>query len=285
MKIDDALKDHVTAAFDPLNNQAAAGAFPAPGALASALEHTLSAGSTAGTKNVKEAVAKMFTTAAVDMWLRAVHSFLVSASLTDVSPIWASVAGYYSSHYSVRAIAHLLGFFQLFVRKRIVRLKVVGGQYVCSFTKKTKWDREHRFYWRTVKVDPHFSADPFFTENPAQLDTSDVGHRDRANYLDHLPSFPTFRPLSGDAVRTRIQRISDIQVSSPPIPRLSQYPDVDAVQIMAYHRLVRFRDLVDAIIGGDNRFWNVHRNPSWAREFLDYQLTEEAATASRFFLQ
>ena len=34
------------------------------------------------------------------MWLRAVHSF-ISASLTGISDIWASVAGYYSSHYWV----------------------------------------------------------------------------------------------------------------------------------------------------------------------------------------
>ena len=44
-----------------------------------------------------------FAMAAVKMWLRAVHSFLISVSLTKASPIWSSVAGYYSSHYSIRA--------------------------------------------------------------------------------------------------------------------------------------------------------------------------------------
>ena len=96
----------------------------------------------------------MFTTGAVDIWMRAVHSFLVSASLTDVSSIWSSVAGYYSSHYAVRSIAHLLGFFQLFKGKRIVHLQFLSGQYVCSFDPKKAQDREHKLYWQIVKKDP-----------------------------------------------------------------------------------------------------------------------------------
>jgi len=224
----------------------------------------------------------MFTTAAVDIWMRAVHSFLVSSSLTNVSPVWASVAGYYSSHYSVRALAHLLGFFQLFSRKRIVRLQFHGGSYVCNFDPKTAGDREHRFYWRIVKKDPHFATDTFFTENNSAIDDSDVAHRDRASYADHLPQFPVFRPLDAVALRTRINRISEIEFASPPIPRVSRYPDVESVQIIAYHRLVRFRNFVDAVVGGGNRFWNVHRDPTWARDFLDYQLTDEATMRSQF---
>jgi hypothetical protein len=284
-RIDPALQVHITRAFAPLSDQAAAVAFPPPGSLSRALKAAMPPGS-AGlpTAYTSRAVAKMFTTAAVDIWMRAVHSFLISASLTEVSPIWASVAGYYSSHYAVRSIAHLLGFFQLFSEKRIVQLQFQGGQYLCSFNRKTKLDREHRFYWKVVKLNPLFAADPFFTQNDSLIDDSDVGHRDRANYADHLSQFRVFRPLDAIALKARIERISEIEIKSPPIPRISQCPDVESVQIMSYHRLVRFRDLVDTIIGNSNRFWNVHRNPAWAREFMDFQLTEEATLRSQFTL-
>src|SRR5207237_7783293 len=150
-------------------------------------------------------------TAAVEMWLRAVHSFLVSASLTATSPIWSSVSGYYSSHYSVRAFAHLLGFFQLYRKKRIVRLSTHGGKYVCSFDSKLANDREHRFYWKIVKRDGHFAANPLFTENNPENDESDVGHRDRANYTDHLSQYPQFAPLNKATLIERIHYISQIE--------------------------------------------------------------------------
>ena len=284
MKIDAALQVHITTAFASLNAEAAVDAFPPPASLSQALNAALPAGSTgSAARNASQDTAKMFATAAVNVWMRAVHSFLVSASLTDVSPIWASVAGYYSSHYAVRALAHLLGFFQLFTRRRIVRLQLDGGRYVCTFNPKSAGDREHRVYWKIVKKDHHFAADPFFTENPP-IDESDVAHRDWANYADHLPQFPMFRPLDAGALKIRIDRVSEIEFSSPPIPRVSRYPDIEAVQIMAYHRVVRFRDLVDTIIGDGNRFWNVHRNPPWARDFMDFQLTEEETLHSQFTL-
>jgi hypothetical protein len=139
-------------------------------------------------------------------------------------------------------------------------------------------------YWQIVKQDQHFAADPFFTEYNPAVDESDVAHRDRGNYADHLPQFPSFRPLDAVALKARVDRISEIEFTSPPIPRVSRYPDVESVQIIAYHRLIRFRDLVDVIIGDDNRFWNVHRNPTWARDFMDFQLTEEATLGSQFTL-
>lgn len=285
MQIDPALQVHITTGFAPLNDEAAVNAFPPPASLSQELNAALPAGSSGvATRNASQQIVKMYTTASVNMWMRAVHSFLVSASLTNVSPIWASVAGYYSSHYSVRAIAHLLGFFQLFTRKRIVRLELQGGSYICSFDPKTAGDREHRVYWKIVKKNAHFAADPFFTENNSLIDESDVAHRDRANYADHLPQFPMFRPLNAIALKTRIDRISEIEFSAPPIPRVSRYPDIESVQIIAYHRIVRFRDLVDTIIGDGNRFWNVHRNPTWARDYMDFQLTEEETLRSQFTL-
>jgi hypothetical protein len=285
MKIDPALHVHVTSAFTPLNNEVAVNTFPPPASLSQALSLALPTGSTGtATRNASPEVVKMFTTAAVNMWMRAVHSFLVSASLTKVSPVWASVAGYYSSHYSVRALAHLLGFFQLFTRKRVVHLRLQGTRYICSFDPKTAGDREHRVYWKIVKKDPHFLSDPFFTDNNSAVDQSDVAHRDRANYADHLPHFPIFQPLDAVALRARIDRISDIEFGSPPVPRVSRYPDIEAVQIIAYHRLVRFRDLIDTVIGTGNRFWDVHRDPTWARKFMDFQLTEQETLRSQFTL-
>jgi hypothetical protein len=285
MNIDGALQAHVARTFAPFNDEAAVHAFPAPASLSKALNSAIPGGpNRLATANVPIAIAKMFTTASVNIWMRSVHSFLISASLTQVSPIWSSVAGYYSSHYAVRAIAHLLGFFQLFAGKRIVCLKFENGRYVCSFSPKKAGEREHRLYWDIVKKNQHFSADPFFTENNARIDESDVAHRDRANYADHLADFPVFRPLDAAALKIRIDRISEIEITSPPIPKVSRYPDVESVQIIAYHRLVRFRDLVDTILGNSNRFWNVHRSPPWARDFMDFQLTEEATWRSRFTL-
>lgn len=283
MKIDEGLLDNVRAMFAPLNQQPAATAFPALGSLSIALNASLPPGSKGpATTNVTQHVATMFATAAVNMWMRAVHSFLVSAALTNVSPIWASVSGYYSSHYSVRAVAHVLGFYQLFIKKRIVQLQLEDGRYICAYQPKSGGDREHRVYWKIVKKNEHFAQDPFFTENSAGEDESDVGHRDRANYADHLPQFPNFRPLDAAEIKDRIDRISEIEVSSAPIPRVSQYPDLESVQIVAYHRLVRFRDFVDALVGVGNRFWRVHRDPPWAREFMDFQITEETTLRTQF---
>ena len=288
MKIDPAVKAHVEEAFAPLNNQAAAHSFPSPASLSSALDKVNPSGATIIVAPGKTpAIAKMFTTAAVDMWLRAVHSFLISASLTNVSPIWSSASGYYSSHYTVRSLAHILGFFQLFSRKKIARLELQAGRFVCRFDAKTMHDREHSFYWKIVKSNPLFSSDPFFTKNPSKDEAdvgSDVGHRDRANYADHLSSFPMFHPLNELEVKRRIERISEIEVKAPPIPIVRLYPDIESVQVIAYHRLMRFRDLVDTIVGTRNRFWSVHRDPPWAREFMDFQVTAEATLRSVFTL-
>ena len=284
MQIDPAFRTHVETTFSPLNRQAAAHSFPQVAALSTELAALVPAKSTDhASVNVQPELSAMFATASVDMWMRAVHSFLVSASLTNVSDIWASVTGYYSSHYSVRAFAHLLGYFQLYTGKRIVHLQLLTGRHVCTFDPKTKWDREHLFYWRIVKQNPLFVSDPLFTNNnKGGKVPSDVEHRERANYADHLPNFPTFRPLDAAALKNRVQRISEIQFSTPPIPRVEGYPDVESVQVVAYHRLVRFRDLVNNILGDSNRFWKTHRNPSWANDFMDYQLTEQATLRSQY---
>lgn len=275
MNIDKSLKSRLEAAFAPLNKQAGAKTFPAPATLSRQLEKLVPP---KGTTDVVVAndIATLFVTAAVDMWLRSVHSFLISASLTEASPIWSSATGYYSSHYSIRAIAHLLGYFQLFRRKRLVRLQLQNGRHICSFDPKQAGDREHRVYWKVVKKDSHFNSDPLFTENDSDSDVSDVGHRDRANYADHLGSCPKFRALDSATLRSRIQFISEIDFTTPPIPDRSKFPDTDSVQVVAYHRIVKFRSLLDEVFGGKNRFWKVHRNPSFGDGMIDYQLARQS---------
>jgi hypothetical protein len=283
MKIDAALQNRLTNAFKPLERQGAHGAFPPPSTLSEALERALPS-STTGNVLVEHKIltffATFFATAAVDAWLRSVHSFLISASVTNCSPIWAAVSGYYSSHYSVRGLAHLLGYFQLYGKKRIVQIQVLKGKYYCSYDRKSGSDREHQLYWKIVHSDPHFSSNPLFTTNNSGQDTSDVAHRDRANYADHLARYPNFNVPNETVLRERITRISKIVFSAPPIPRRSKFPDLDSVQVVAYHRLVAFRTFLDEVLSGTHRFWKIHRTPSWAANFTDFQLTTQDGLGS-----
>src|SRR6516165_7934203 len=173
MNIEQALRTQLAATFSSLNSVAAANAFPAPRTLSETLEKLAPRGNLTEIR-INPDSASYFATAAVDMWLRSVHSFLVSASLTEASPIWASVSGYYSSHYAVRGLAHLLGYFQLFRRKKMVQLRLERGQYICSFKSKGGTGGEHQLYWKLVKQSAVFQGDGLFTENNPDLDTSDA---------------------------------------------------------------------------------------------------------------
>jgi hypothetical protein len=271
------LKQRIERSFDLLRSKAAASSMPSPASLSNALTKNIKGKKIKDSVNIHIAplVATMFTTAAVEMWLRAVHSFLISASLTDVSPIWSSVSGYYSSHYSIRAHAHTLGYFQLYEQKCNVHLGIdKHGKYICTFSKKNSNDREHKYYWKTVKQDKCFTANDLFTLNNTRDLFSDCGHREHANYSDHLNGFPQFHPLDQVALKRRIDKISTIEISSHQIPEVSKYPDLEAVQVVAYHRLVHFRCMVDEVIGGKNSFWNVNRNPNWAWHWTNFQLVQ-----------
>lgn len=273
MNIDESLRHQLSVIFQPLNTVAAAKAFPAPTTLRETLQKLIPSDGSRH-RNLSPKQASYFATAAVDIWLRSVHSFLVSASLTEPSPIWAAVTGYYSSHYAVRGLAHLLGYFQLFRSKRIAQLVLEGGQCVCSFDKKNAGDAEHKLYWKVVKHNAAFAADGFFTLNDPGADDSDVRHRNHANYADHLAAYLGFRPLDEKALKDRIEYISKIAFDAPPLPRIREFPDIEYVQLIAYHRLVKFRRMLDEVLGGKNRFWTVHRNPSFAINFIDFQLVE-----------
>ncbi len=273
MSTDRAFQDHVLAVFRPLNSVAAANAFPKPLTLSVSLGPLVTTVQ-GQTSSASAKLASHFGTAAVDMWHRAIHSFLVSAGLTGVSPIWASVAGYYSSHYTVRALAHLLGYFLLFTKKRLARLQLAQSGFTCSFHGKTIRDGEHKLYWRLVKQSRPFASNALFTFNDPYASESDVRHRNHANYADHLDGYPQFNPLDAGTLGRRVEFISKIAVVGTPLPRLDEFPDLEYVQLIAYRRLVEFRRILDEMLQGKNRFWDVHRTPPFARGYMNYQLIE-----------
>ena len=133
-----------------------------------------------------------------------------------------------------------------------------------------------------MKEDPHFVAEPLFSLNNSDptIDASDAGHREKLNYSDHIGLTSVFRNLDEHALRERIDFISQIEFSIPPIPKRSKAPDVESVQVIAYHRLVFFRQFLDEVLGGKNRFWTVHRSPAWVNGMTNFQLTEQGSLSS-----
>ncbi len=187
---------------------------------------------------------------------------------------WSSVAGYYSSHYSMRAFAHLFGLFHLHNEKRIIQLARQGKGWVFELVTKGRGDREHTLYWRFLSKHPELNGDPFFYENNERNPKCDGSHRNRANYADHLNTFPTFKPLSESFLAQRIQKIAEIELSSVPLTDADKFPDIENVQILAYHRIVKFRKLLDEVVGTDNRFWSVQRTPSWKPKDLTFEVVD-----------
>ncbi len=266
-------------AFAGLNRRSAMRSFPRPTALADTLAELVPENRN-GAVPIDPNVAGLFATAAVDIWLRGIHSFLISTALTRASPVWSSVAGYYASHYSVRGIAHLLGFFNIYrkgPRKgAIAHFNIQANQLICDFTTKDVGGGEHKFYWKAVHSNPHFENDPLFPLNHDFKVVSDASHRGRANYADHLQRLPAFQSLDEREIKDRVQRISDMDFDTPPIPSCDNFPDLDSVQIVAYQRIIRFRQFVDEILGTDNRFWSVQRDPTWVRGTMNFQMTDHS---------
>ena len=260
--------------FSKLNGARASDSFPPPATLSRILNGIVDK-ATSDSAPISQIEITNFATAAVEMWHRAIHSFLISASLTKASPIWSSVSGYYSSHYSIRGFAHLLGYFQLNKKKRNIQLEINGTPYLCHIKPKGG-NEEHKFYWMKVHEHPFFITNSFFPENNEYNVISDSAHRNKANYFDHLNGFPPFQVLDEIYLKQRVSVISKIEIDDAPIPNSESdpYPDIENVQIMAYHRMVKFREFIDNILGGSNRFWNVHRKPSWCPNFLNFQLVK-----------
>ena len=263
--------------FRRLNNTQANNAFPSPSTLSLMLNNEVDKAKASGNMqfHINEQNASYFATAAVEMWQRAVHSFLISASLTKASPIWASVSGYYSSHYTIRAFAHLFGYFLLYRKNKCsIELNASAGSYTCNINTKALDDGEHRFYWKKTKSNNLLSSNSFYTINDRNLSVSDSAHRNKANYHDHLDRFPQFQILDNEVLKQRVNIISSMTLYDAPIPDADNYPDLDSVQVIAYYRLSNFRMILDDIVH-PNRFWDVQRNPSWCPDYLKFQLANE----------
>jgi hypothetical protein len=220
----------------------------------------------------------MLATAGVEMWHRAIHSFICSVAMTEDSPLWASISGYYSSHFVMRAFAHSLGIFKSFSQRTSVQVVVQGKQFVCS--ELADKGGEHAFYWKAVKGHSYLLSNPLFRENHEREianreDKSDVVHRNFANYADHLDSFRTPKLSSIEAISERIDKISRIRRHSitAPTPQRDRFPDIGNVQILAFQRIVAFHDFLDARVA-NNRFWRAHRRPSWCKDIMLYQVED-----------
>src|SRR5437660_12593671 len=104
--------------FAKLDRPAAKLDFPQPGTLARLFSHLIKSGGAEAA--LPHQNSSMLATAGVEMWHRAIHSFLWSIALTERSPMWASVLGYYASHFVMRAFAHAMGIFKSFTERRVV---------------------------------------------------------------------------------------------------------------------------------------------------------------------
>lgn len=261
--------------FDSLKGTPA-GAMPAATTLSSELQKEVDKHSGVPSFNVPQEIVKLFATASIEMWHRSLHSYLISLSLTSSSHIWCSVAGYYSSHYSVRSLAHALGVFQLFDAGKIIELDLTGANNTCNVRKKTTIEgREHNMYWKFVKSKPPFDSDPLFTINrPNNGQLSDAKHRERANYADHIDQVPNFTPLDLLYLKERANHIAKIPLDDPPIPDSLNYAELENVQIVAYHRMVTVRNYLDDILGTSINYWKVNRDPAWARTIVNYEIVE-----------
>jgi hypothetical protein len=156
--------------------------------------------------------------------------------------------------------------------------------YSLRIKKKGSDGHEHKIYWKYVKKLKFFQNDVLFTDNPETPNTkftafpSDQGHRNKANYADHIGDFTKFLPLDNDQLRARIEYLSNLEINDPSIPDVAKYPDIINVQLVAYRRLIKYRALLDSIVPVKG-FWAKQRNPSWVPTYFDFQATEVSYTS------
>jgi hypothetical protein len=246
--------------------------FPAPGTLARELSSLLEDPN----PTLPQDRWRILASAGVEMWHRAIHSFLWSVALTETSPLWASVSGYYASHFVMRAFAHSLGLFKSFAKRRAIQVMVGGGQFFVSDAQMQLG--EHVFYWRAIKGHPTFATNPLFRENNERDPHSDSAHRTFANYTDHIDTFKPMKCLETTSIITNIEKISRIRLHSVTEASRDGYPDLQNVQILAFQRILAFNDFLDERIPS-NRFWKAHRRPNWCRDIMLFQTEENVMEA------
>lgn len=244
--------------------------FPKPGTLSQHLNKLLE-GVDSGAITLSHQHSKMLASASVEMWHRAIHSFLWSVALTKSSPLWASVSGYYSSHFVMRAFAHSMGIFKSFTKKEVIQVAIQSGQFIClplSWSKNAKG--EHAFYWKAIKGHPKLISNDLFHDNSERDPSSDAAHRTFANYTDHLCSFTPIEFPTLEAVADCVERISRIRLHSVTHPSREDYPDLQNVQILAFQRILAFQDFLDDKVP-NSKFWRAHRRPSWCKGVMIFQ--------------
>lgn len=218
--------------------------------------------------------AVFFATAAVDMWQRALQSLMVALAASTSSETWACSIGYYASHYSMRAFAHLFGYFALYRRRLIIELTPFGNLYRCdAISGLPGGSREHRSYWTVTKRLSLFVNDALFTVNDEQVAKSDAAHRGVASYADHLNRFAAFVSVNKDWMRRVLIQLAHSALAgeaSVELPDSSDFPQLDAVLTVAYLRIYRFREHLDLLLGRPGRFWDRHRTPGWCGDLIAF---------------
>lgn len=274
MPVDYAVADRIVElAFGKFDKPTAKLGFPDSGALSKHLSVLLDGHSV--TPVLSHQHCSMLASAGVEMWHRAIHSFLWSVALTKSSPLWASVSGYYASHFVMRALAHSMGIFKSFTQRSVVQVFVKKGQFVCSpFEFSKNANGEHAFYWRVVKEHPCFRSNDLFRENSERDPRSDSAHRTFANYTDHLCSFPPIEFSTVNELAISVEKISRIRLHSVSAPSRDDYPDLQNVQILAFQRILAFQDFLDEKVP-KNRFWRMHRRPDWCKNVMLYQVDDQ----------
>ena len=215
----------------------------------------------------------LFVTAAVEMWQRAIHSLIVAVDLSTFSQIWACSVGYYASHYSVRAFSHLFGYFALYRRRLFIELVPFGNRYRCTAISGLPPGsrREHQFYWGAIKRLSPFINDNLFTNNDDQDAGSDASHRGVASYSDHIDRFESFMGADRDWMRRSLNDLAHTSLAGEAgleLPHRDHFPQLATVLAVAYLRIYRFRDYLDALLGRPGRFWDRHRTPAWCTDLI-----------------
>lgn len=280
MAIDYAIADRVVElSFGKLDKPSAKLDFPERGTLSRHLNGLLSIETTSPILSHK--YSPMLATAGVEMWHRAIHSLLWSVALTKNSPLWASVSGYYSSHFVMRAFAHSMGIFKSFSQKEVIQVLVENGQFVCTPLAWNNNRGEHAFYWKAVKGHPKLFANDLFRENSERDIKSDSSHRTFANYIDHINSFVPLDFPTTSEVADDVERISRIRLHSVTSPSRDDYPDLQNVQILAFQRIIAFQDFLDEKVP-KSRFWKAHRRPRWCKDVMLFQVEEQGLELPQF---
>ena len=261
----------VELSFGKLDKPSAKLDFPKPGTLSQHFSALLQKAGT-GSCTLSHQQSPMLASAGVEMWHRAIHSFLWSLALTERSPLWASVSGYYASHFVMRAFAHSMGIFKSFTQRKAIQVLMDKGQFVCSPLESK--DGEHAFYWKAVKGHPTLSPNPLFRENSERDSKSDSAHRTFANYTDHVDSFLPMEFPALETVAESVEKISRIRLHSVTEPSREDFPDLQNVQILAFQRIVAFHDFIDDLVP-KNRFWRAHRRPSWCEGVMVFQVDNQ----------